>query len=118
MSCFICDHGRLISSRCARVLSDHFPVTPGHMLVCPARHVSDLRELTDKEWELLWLYALGEARKVDGPVNIGVNIGRAAGQTVEHAHVHVIPRREGDVEDPRGGVRGVIPWRRVYGEGS
>lgn len=108
-------------------LLDGFPVSPGHTLVIPRRHVPGLFHLSEEERADLWrLVARVRARLLDdgtpiGPhhirphgFTIGVNDGEAAGQTVEHAHIHVIPRYAGDVEDPRGGVRWVIPQRAAY----
>ena len=98
---------------------DKFPVNLGHLLVIPFRHVAGFFEATDEEQAAL-LALVREAKRLlderfhpDG-YNIGVNVGTAAGQTVMHLHVHVIPRYAGDVQDPRGGVRGVIPERRGY----
>lgn len=101
---------------------DGFPVSRGHTLVVPRRHVADLFALPDEDLAAVWrlvgdvrsilLDAEGSARP-DG-FNIGINAGAAAGQTVEHAHVHVIPRHAGDVDDPRGGIRKVIPDRARY----
>ena len=97
---------------------DLYPVTPGHSLVVPRRHVVDVLLLDREEQADLWsmvtlvadrLRALGATG-----LNIGTNIGASAGQTVEHAHVHVIPRQDGDVRDPRGGVRWVIPEKARY----
>jgi len=95
---------------------DRYPVSPGHLLLIPYRHVADFFDA-----ELAALLALVREAKIllderfhpDG-YNIGVNVGEAAGQTVMHLHVHVIPRYAGDVADPRGGVRGAVPERRVY----
>jgi diadenosine tetraphosphate (Ap4A) HIT family hydrolase len=105
----------------ARALRDAFPVTPGHTLVVPTRHVASLYDLPPEEQAALWELA-GEVRAdlvashdPDG-FNIGVNDGEAAGQTVGHAHIHVIPRYGGDVEDPRGGIRWVVPEKAVYWE--
>ena len=92
---------------------------PGHLLVIPYRHIPGLFDATDEEQAAL-LALVREAKDLlDGRLhpdgyNIGVNVGTAAGQTVMHLHVHVIPRYAGDVEDPRGGVRGAIPERRGY----
>jgi len=103
----------------AASLPDGFPVSPGHTLVVPVRHVADLFELSQPELaDLLALVVvtkerLVEAHHPDG-FNIGVNVGAAAGQTVPHAHVHVIPRYTGDVQDPRGGVRWVVPSHAAY----
>jgi len=98
---------------------DRYPASPGHLLVIPYRHVADFFDATDAELAAL-LALVREAKTLldeqfhpDG-YNVGVNVGEAAGQTVMHLHVHVIPRYAGDVEDPRGGVRGVIPEKRVY----
>ena len=98
---------------------DAFPLTEGHTLVVPRRHVARSEDLEPEEWtglfELVRQAAAGGASApgVEG-VNVGFNSGEVAGQTVFHAHVHVIPRRPGDVEDPRGGVRGLIPDKADY----
>jgi len=98
---------------------DKFPASPGHLLLIPFRHVASLFDATDEEHAALLALArrartlLDEHFHPDG-YNVGVNVGKAAGQTVMHLHVHVIPRYAGDVEDPRGGVRGAIPEKRVY----
>ncbi len=92
---------------------DGFPVSEGHTLVVPKRHVIRAEQLERAEWAGLFDLVREVSRElaslpgVEG-VNVGVNSGEAAGQTVGHAHVHVIPRRPGDVEDPRGGIRWVI----------
>lgn len=100
-------------------LWDGFPVTPGHALLIPRRHVASWFDASDAERAEL-LAAIGAARAAierahspDG-YNLGVNVGAAAGQTVFHLHVHVIPRYAGDVAEPRGGVRHVIPDRADY----
>lgn len=98
---------------------DKFPVTPGHLLVLPLRHVEtwfDARR--DERLALLALVDEGK-RLLDrlyqpAGYNIGINVGAVAGQTVMHLHVHLIPRYRGDCVDPRGGVRGVIPARQSY----
>jgi len=98
---------------------DAFPVSPGHTLVVPLRHAADLFDLDIAErrgvWDLVDVVrdALVADLAPDG-FNVGVNVGVAAGQTVPHAHVHLIPRFAGDVEDPRGGVRWVIPAAAAY----
>jgi len=101
------------------VLWSAFPVTEGHTLVVPRVHVARIYELPPEEQAALWTL-VGEARQQlqdrlhpDG-FHIGVNDGTAAGQTVPHAHIHIIPRRDGDVADPRGGVRWVIPDKARY----
>jgi diadenosine tetraphosphate (Ap4A) HIT family hydrolase len=98
---------------------DRHPASPGHFLVIPYRHFSDYFDISDEEREELWrLVAEGkkmadEKYNPDG-YNIGINVGRWAGQSIPHLHIHVIPRYRGDVENPKGGVRGVIPQNRLY----
>lgn len=100
------------------VFEDGYPVTPGHTLIIPIAHrrtYFDLtaRELRDTHLALATLHdEFGHEGVTD--FNVGWNAGIAAGQTVAHAHCHLIPRRPGDVEDPTGGVRGVIPEKRTY----
>jgi len=100
-------------------LWDSYPVSPGHALLVTRRHVATWFDATPEErLELMAAIdivraAIISCHKPDG-FNVGVNIGRAAGQTVFHLHVHVIPRYEGDVEDPTGGIRGVIPAKGNY----
>ena len=100
------------------LVCDGFPVSPGHSLVIPHRHVGSFFELTEVERSDL-LALLDQAKQVldalrqpDG-YNIGINDGAAAGQTVPHLHIHLIPRYQGDLPDPRGGVRWVIPAKAV-----
>jgi diadenosine tetraphosphate (Ap4A) HIT family hydrolase len=108
-----------LENDCAVAFPDAFPVAEGHMLVVPKRHVASVFEIPDEEQAALWRLVaqvrgkLLSELKLDG-FNIGVNDGPAAGQTVMHAHVHVIPRRVGDVADPRGGVRWVMPMKAPY----
>ena len=104
----------------AFVIEDGYPVTKGHSLIIPRRHISDYFELHGAEKNainrLLQQRRL-ELIKSDPSItgfNIGINAGHSAGQTVAHAHVHLIPRRDDDMDDPRGGVRGVIPDKRIY----
>jgi len=102
-------------------LWDGFPVNPGHALIIPYRHVGSWFEATaEEQGEILRTIPLVrrqiEANHAPAGYNMGVNVGFAAGQTVDHLHVHVIPRYEGDVEDPRGGIRWVIPHRAPYWE--
>ncbi len=100
-------------------LRDGYPVAPGHILVIPRRHVASVFDLRPEEWDDLWALVrrirgeVPELRAADA-LNVGINDGPAAGQTVAHAHVHVIPRRHGDVPDPRGGVRWVLPASADY----
>ncbi len=98
---------------------DRHPAGEGHFLVIPYRHVADYFDINDDEREELWsLVAEGkkmadEKHNPDG-YNIGINVGTWAGQSIPHLHIHVIPRYQGDVEDPKGGVRGVIPRNKLY----
>lgn len=104
----------------AYAINDGFPVTEGHALVIPKRHVLDYFALTQGDLvacdELLRTLR-EEILQADNSVkgfNIGMNAGVVAGQTIFHCHIHLIPRREGDVENPRGGVRHVIPGKGFY----
>lgn len=98
---------------------DKYPVNPGHVLIIPFRHVASFFDTTPEERQALF-GLLDELRaRLDGEFhpagyNIGINVGEAAGQTIMHVHLHLIPRYRGDVEQPRGGVRGVIPARQNY----
>ena len=108
-----------LENEAARAFPDAFPVADGHTLVVPKRHVVSLFDLPEEEQAALWrLVALARGKLMDelrpDGFNVGVNDGPAAGQTVMHAHVHVIPRRTGDVADPRGGVRWVVPAKAQY----
>src|SRR5262245_48850482 len=98
---------------------DAFPVSPGHILIVPRRHASTWDELNHIEKEWAWSavdQAISAIRHLYSPdgFNVGFNLGSAAGQTVLHFHLHVIPRYTGDVDDPRGGVRYVIPTKANY----
>lgn len=112
-----------LETECAVAIADGFPVAPGHSLVVPRRHVACLFELSEVELASVWtlvarVRALLVAELAPDGFTVGLNDGPAAGQTVMHAHVHVIPRRRGDVPDPRGGVRWVIPHRAAYWAGD
>ncbi|MDG1097161.1 MAG: HIT family protein [Methylophilaceae bacterium] len=98
---------------------DKFPVSEGHILIIPFRHVSNYFELSEKEksacFELVDLVKqqIDILYKPDG-YNVGININEVAGQTIWHAHIHLIPRYSNDVPNPKGGVRGVIPNKQSY----
>jgi diadenosine tetraphosphate (Ap4A) HIT family hydrolase len=103
----------------AAAFPDAYPVSPGHMLVVPTRHVSDFFDLPADEQAAVWRLVAEVRQRLEAEhgtdaFNVGLNAGDAAGQTVPHAHVHVIPRYAGDVPDPRGGVRRVIPDRAAW----
>ena len=116
---FCAHHKEILSNELAYARYDNYPVNDGHLLIVPFRHVSNYFELTIEEktsiFDLLEQakVLLDRERKPDG-YNIGVNVGESAGQTVWHVHVHLIPRYKGDMDDPRGGVRGVIPEKQKY----
>ena len=98
---------------------DGYPVSPDHALIVPKRHVSSYFDLTDHEREAMNVMLQYVKRVVDkrfhpDGYNIGINVGQAAGQSVYQCHMHLIPRYAGDVENPKGGVRGVIPEKQKY----
>lgn len=98
---------------------DKFPVSKGHTLIVPKRLVSNYFDLNLKEQTACWIVAnkvkkiLQEKYNPEG-FNVGININDVAGQTIWHCHIHIIPRYKGDVENPRGGIRGVIPSKKEY----
>ena len=100
---------------------DGFPVSPGHTLVIPLRHVASFRDLTPEEWATMHRLAqrlAADLLATDPSIrgfNFGLNDGDCAGQSVFHCHAHLIPRRDGDHPHPRGGVRAVIPGKADYG---
>lgn len=100
-------------------IRDGYPVSEGHSLIISRRHVNDFSDLTEEEQAAcleMTAHIRKELEKEYRPegFNIGINIGRAAGQTVFHSHIHVIPRYEGDMDDPRGGVRHVVKGKGHY----
>lgn len=109
----------IASSLLSVAFYDGFPVSPGHALIIPKRHVSSFFDLSKEELQDLLNLAdsvkriLEERYHPDG-YNIGINVGEAAGQSIFHVHMHLIPRYQGDVPSPRGGVRGVIPTKQNY----
>jgi diadenosine tetraphosphate (Ap4A) HIT family hydrolase len=128
--CPFCDiakelsHLRILSqNNSAFVIRDGYPVTAGHSLVIPKRHVGSFFDTSESEKQSL--LAMLEQAKVQlegefqpASYNIGINDGAAAGQTVPHLHIHLIPRYEGDDKDPRGGVRWVVPEKADYWSGK
>ena len=118
--CNIKESGVAHENDLAYVSYDSYPVSKDHCLIIPKRHIKDYFDLSQKE-----LIACDELIKIvkneittkDNLVigfNIGTNIGKASGQSIFHCHIHLIPRREGDVENPQGGVRSVIPNKQHY----
>jgi len=123
LSCLFCNKKKqkiVYSSELFFVVRDSFPVTKYHTLIIPHRHVSNFFDLN--EGELIDLNkilkkqrkSLMDLDKDISAFNIGVNAGKDAGQSIMHCHIHLIPRRKGDIENPRGGVRGVIPSKQKY----
>ena len=122
-SCPFCDldSARVLEdNEHAEALRDGYPVTELHTLVIPKRHVATYFDLTDEERQSIHELLQSQQEKIEAEdksvqgFNIGWNCGEVAGQTVFHAHVHLIPRREGDVENPRGGVRHLMPGKGGY----
>jgi ATP adenylyltransferase len=121
MNCAFCHLHRPILAETALSLAflDGFPVSKGHTLVIPKRHVLSIWDLSTKEYVDAFKLVrqvkevLQERFEPQG-FNIGVNCGEVAGQTVFHAHIHLIPRYDGDVPSPRGGVRNIIPGKGNY----
>lgn len=113
------DRPIIAANELAFVIRDGFPVSEGHTLIIPKRHFGSFFEATGDERQAL-LQLLDQAKldietqyKPDA-YNIGINDGPAAGQTVPHLHIHIIPRYEGQAADPRGGVRWVVPEKADY----
>ena len=110
---------KIIENENAFAIYDGFPVSKGHVLVIPKRVVAEIFDLNDEEYSSCFNLVkdvkkiLEEKFNPDG-FNIGINNGEKAGQTIFHAHIHVIPRYSGDVENPRGGIRHVIPGKGDY----
>ena len=123
MACIFCNLGndRIIDQNdLAIAIYDGYPVTVFHTLIIPKRHAETYFDLTDEEREAchqLLVRHRATIQENDNSVNgfnIGINNGESAGQTIFHCHVHLIPRRAGDMDNPRGGVRGVIPDKQQY----
>jgi diadenosine tetraphosphate (Ap4A) HIT family hydrolase len=113
------DRELIVESATAYSIYDKFPVNEGHALIIPKRHTNNFFDLTFKE-QSACIFMLNKVKievtnrfNPEG-FNIGVNVGDKAGQTVPHVHIHLIPRYDGDVKDPRGGIRGVIPEKKNY----
>jgi diadenosine tetraphosphate (Ap4A) HIT family hydrolase len=124
--CPLCSHkdiviedGKMIENELAYALTDTNPVSLGHCLIVTRRHVAEFFEATTEEKNAIFdlidemKLIIDKKHNPDG-YNIGVNIGKAAGQSVPHIHIHMMPRYTGDIENPRGGVRGVIPNKQKY----
>jgi diadenosine tetraphosphate (Ap4A) HIT family hydrolase len=109
----------ILESHLSIAFYDTYPVNKGHLLIIPKRHIADYFNLSPDEKTDIW-YLVNKAKAYldnkyspDG-YNVGININEAAGQTIFHCHIHIIPRYTGDIDDPTGGVRCVIPNKRIY----
>lgn len=109
----------IVESATAYAIYDKFPVNDGHALIIPKKHCANYFDLTFKE-QSACIFILNKVKEIVGKrfnpdgFNVGININETAGQTVPHVHIHLIPRYKNDVENPRGGVRGVIPNKQNY----
>jgi diadenosine tetraphosphate (Ap4A) HIT family hydrolase len=109
----------IAANNLACAFHDAFPVSDGHTLIVPKDHIARYSDLSIEAQAAMWNLArdvmttVQTIQRVDG-FNLGINDGTAAGQTIDHAHLHVIPRVHGDVEDPRGGIRWVMPEKAKY----
>ncbi|MXX70768.1 MAG: HIT family protein [Gemmatimonadetes bacterium] len=117
--CDVSSDSVIAESRHALAIPDQYPVNPGHTLVIPRAHSRSLFTHSSEAQADIW-HLVAKVRdhlqtscNPDG-FNIGINDGSAGGQTVNHAHIHVIPRFDGDVADPRGGIRWILPDRAAY----
>ena len=118
--CIFCNPKNVIlENDNAVAVMDGYPCSDGHMLIIPKRHARDFFELTDFEVASMFLLSFDANKYIEkkyhpSGYNIGFNVGESGGQTIPHCHMHIIPRYDGDVEDPRGGIRGVIPQKQKY----
>lgn len=119
--CLFCKDPRGVSlgNELAYSARDTYAVSPGHTLVIPRRHVADFFDLTTEEINACMALIVEEKKLLDNEFkpdgyNIGVNVGPAAGQSIFHVHIHIIPRYKGDVKNPQGGVRHVLPKKAHY----
>ena len=121
--CLFCNKKKqkvIYSSKFIYVVRDSFPVTKHHSLIIPHRHISNFFDLNNDELKDLSKILKKERQSLldlDKEItafNVGVNAGEDSGQSIMHCHIHLIPRRKGDIKNPRGGVRGVIPSKQKY----
>ncbi|MDP4089665.1 MAG: HIT family protein [Bacillota bacterium] len=111
--CLFCNYERarhICENQYAYAIFDNFPVNRGHVLVIPKRHFESFFEASEEEITAIYSLIKEVKERVDWDYrplgyNIGINIGKTAGQTIAHVHIHIIPRYEGDVDNPRGGIR-------------
>ena len=118
--CIFCRKIDLIyQSELTFISQDRYPASPGHLLIIPNRHIPNYFDCSQEEISELWdtvnlAKKLIEKDHKPDSYNIGINVSKAAGQSIPHTHIHLIPRYNGDVADPRGGVRNVLPRKRIY----
>ena len=118
--CNIKESGLADENTLAYASYDSYPVTDKHCLIIPKRHVKDYFDLTEEEIVACdqLIKEIKKEIEIKDPLvkgfNIGINSGKVAGQSIMHCHIHLIPRREGDVENPQGGVRSVMPLKQHY----
>ena len=121
--CIFCEMPKervIVENELAYAIYDKYPATPKHTLIIPKRHVSDYFSLRQQEKDATQHLLETQKKKISDSdktvtaFNVGINAGEDAGQTIMHAHIHLIPRRKADVADPRGGVRGVISEKQKY----
>ncbi|NPA44454.1 MAG: HIT family protein [Chlorobi bacterium] len=121
-NCVFCniDKNKIIAkSEYSLAFFDNFPVNKGHILIIPKNHIENYFDLSDIEKKDIWklvdkVKIIIEKKFNPDGFNIGINIGKYAGQTINHCHIHIIPRYKGDMDNPEGGVRGVIPAKQKY----
>jgi diadenosine tetraphosphate (Ap4A) HIT family hydrolase len=120
--CESTDRDLLVDNANSFAILDNYPISPGHTLIIPIRHVGSYFDLTRNERDDLWdlveqAKAALDSQFAPDSYNIGMNDGPAAGQTIGHCHIHVVPRYAGDVSDPRGGLRWIMPDKADYWSG-
>ena len=113
------DKEKIIENNHAFAIKDGFPVSKGHSLIVPKREITSIYDLNSDEFSHFFLLSRQLIKILKNEYNpdafnIGINNGQYAGQTVAHAHMHIIPRYKGDVKDPKGGVRNIIPDKSGY----
>jgi len=118
---FFDDREHLFENSIGFVIYDNFPVSEGHSLIIPKRVYPNYFDSTEDEVRGLNELIFKTKEYLDKKFhpqgyNIGINCGRVSGQTIDHVHIHLIPRYKNDVEDPRGGIRGVIPSKQKYND--
>lgn len=119
LNCPFCQFDAYLENNLCYARFDLYPVTQGHTLIIPKRHVATWFDMSREE-QIAALELIEQAKSYlsdkfqPAGFNIGANCGAVAGQTIDHAHIHLIPRYHGDMTDPKGGVRGVIPEKQKY----